>query len=183
MRIASKGSRIIRYVRDGRTEGHRDRQTDGKSNAYCPFPTVGGILKRVTFLDYSVDINNAYRCIRGVYRCIKAVCIGCRQVNAVCVGLSLWVTGLTGAFGVDVDLSLLDALVFSSLLAAVDPVAVLAIFQSLHVNDVLQVIVFGESLLNDSISVVRLICQLATCSVCPSLCLCVCHVRTFCQNE
>jgi len=28
------GSRIIPYVRDGRT----DRQTD-KSNAYCPFPT------------------------------------------------------------------------------------------------------------------------------------------------
>ena len=31
------GSRIIRYVRDGRT----DRQTDGrtdKSNAYCPLP-------------------------------------------------------------------------------------------------------------------------------------------------
>jgi len=76
------------------------------------------------------------------------------QVNAVCVGSSLWLTGLTGAFGGDVHLSLLDALVFSSLLAAVDPVAVLAVFQSLHVNDVLQVVVFGESLLNDSISVV-----------------------------
>ena len=75
-------------------------------------------------------------------------------MNAVCVGLSLWVCGLTGAFGGDVQLPLLDALVFSSLLAAVDPVAVLAVFQSLHVNDVLQVVVFGESLLNDSISVV-----------------------------
>ena len=72
----------------------------------------------------------------------------------MCVGSSLWLTGLTGAFGVDVHVSLLDALVFSSLLAAVDPVAVLAVFQSLHVNDVLQVVVFGESLLNDSISVV-----------------------------
>ena len=76
------------------------------------------------------------------------------QVNAVCVGLSLWLAGLTGAFGDDVQLALLDVLVFSSLLAAVDPVAVLAVFQSLHVNDVLQVVVFGESLLNDSISVV-----------------------------
>lgn len=72
----------------------------------------------------------------------------------MCVGLSLWVAGLTGVFGVDVHLSLLDTLVFSSLLAAVDPVAVLAVFQSLQVNDLLQVVVFGESLLNDSISVV-----------------------------
>jgi len=85
----------------------------------------------------------------------EAVDVGFRrQMNAVCVGLSLWVAGLAGAFGVDVHLSLLDCLVFSSLLAAVDPVAVLAIFQSLQVNDVLQVVVFGESLLNDSISVV-----------------------------
>lgn len=75
----------------------------------------------------------------------------------MCVGLSLWVAGLTGVFGVDVHLSLLDTLVFSSLLAAVDPVAVVAVFQSLHVNDVLQVVVFGESLLNDSISVVSVI--------------------------
>ena len=81
----------------------------------------------------------------------------CWQVNAVCVGLSLWVAGLTGVFGDDVHLSLLDSLVFSSLLAAVDPVAVLAVFQTLHINDVLHVVVFGESLLNDSISVVRVI--------------------------
>ena len=33
-------SGIIRYVRDGRT----DRRTD-KNNAYCPFPTVGGIIE------------------------------------------------------------------------------------------------------------------------------------------
>jgi len=71
----------------------------------------------------------------------------------VCVGLSLWLTGLSGVFGV--ELRLLDVLVFSSLLAAVDPVAVLAVFQTLHVNDLLQVVVAGESLLNDSVSVVR----------------------------
>jgi len=37
------GSRIIRYVRDRRT----DRQTD-KSNAYCPFATGGGIIQQET---------------------------------------------------------------------------------------------------------------------------------------
>jgi len=91
--------------------------------------------------------------------CIAAPCrecsgVGGGQVNAVCVGLSLWLAALSGAFGDDVQLALLDVLVFSSLLAAVDPVAVLAVFQSLHVNDLLQVVVLGESLLNDSISVV-----------------------------
>jgi len=38
------GSRIIRYVRDLRTDRRTDRQTD-KSNAYCPFPIVGGIMR------------------------------------------------------------------------------------------------------------------------------------------
>ena len=37
------GSRIIRYVRDRRTDGQTDRRAD-KSNAYCPFPTGGGII-------------------------------------------------------------------------------------------------------------------------------------------
>jgi len=39
------GSRIIRYVRDGRT----NRRTDGrthKNNAYCPLPDVRGITRR-----------------------------------------------------------------------------------------------------------------------------------------
>jgi len=43
-------SRIIRYVRDGRTDGRTD-----KSNAYCPFPTGAGHNKKnkkVTSLNY-----------------------------------------------------------------------------------------------------------------------------------
>ena len=41
-----------------------------------------------------------------------------------------------------------DCLVFSSLISAVDPVAVLAIFQEVGINKDLYFLVFGESLLN-----------------------------------
>lgn len=45
----------------------------------------------------------------------------------------------------------IECLVFSTLIAAVDPVAVLAIFQEIGVNKALYFLVFGESLLNDAV--------------------------------
>ncbi|XP_061738720.1 sodium/hydrogen exchanger 3-like [Nerophis ophidion] len=73
--------------------------------------------------------------------------------NAASVGLSLWGCHMGGAMG-DLHIGLLQYLLFGSLIAAVDPVAVLAVFEQVHVNEVLFILVFGESLLNDGVTVV-----------------------------
>uniref|UniRef100_A0A3P9NSS0 Sodium/hydrogen exchanger n=1 Tax=Poecilia reticulata TaxID=8081 RepID=A0A3P9NSS0_POERE len=67
--------------------------------------------------------------------------------NAFCTGFCLYAAKLLGA-------DLMDFLLFGALISAVDPVAVLAVFEEVHVNEMLFIIVFGESLLNDAVTVV-----------------------------
>lgn len=73
--------------------------------------------------------------------------------NTICIGLTLWGFNYTPLFG-GTNFDLLECFVFAALISAVDPVAVLATFIEIQVNDMLYIIVFGESLLNDAVSVV-----------------------------
>ncbi|KAM3827452.1 sodium/hydrogen exchanger 2-like [Vipera latastei] len=73
--------------------------------------------------------------------------------NVFGIGFSLYVICQAEAFHLG-DISLLHNLLFSSLIAAVDPVAVLSVFEEIHVNEKLHILVFGESLLNDAVAVV-----------------------------
>ena len=52
------------------------------------------------------------------------------------------------------QLTFVESFAFGSLISAVDPVATLAIFNALQVDPVLYMLVFGESILNDAVSIV-----------------------------
>nr|WRO44049.1 sodium/hydrogen exchanger 2b [Rachycentron canadum] len=73
--------------------------------------------------------------------------------NVLGIGLSLYGVCVLAQSSLG-DVSLLHCLLFGSLIAAVDPVAVLSVFQEMHVNEQLHILVFGESLLNDAVTVV-----------------------------
>jgi sodium/hydrogen exchanger 8 len=51
------------------------------------------------------------------------------------------------------EFSYLDSLHFGCFISAIDPVATIAIFKSLSVNDRIYMIVFGESTLNDAVAI------------------------------
>jgi len=74
--------------------------------------------------------------------------------NVLTIGVSLWGVGKTGLYGEHDTPGLLETFLFSSLISAVDPVAVLAVFEEIQVDEVLYIVVFGESLLNDAVTVV-----------------------------
>lgn len=52
------------------------------------------------------------------------------------------------------DITLLECLTFGSTLSATDPVTILAIFNQYKVDPKLYSVIFGESLLNDAVSIV-----------------------------
>lgn len=73
-------------------------------------------------------------------------------ISAGLIGIALYGVVLMGWVGRDI--AILNCFIFSSLISAVDPVAVISVFEEVHVNQMLYIIVFGESLLNDGVTVV-----------------------------
>ncbi|CAH1778714.1 unnamed protein product [Owenia fusiformis] len=61
---------------------------------------------------------------------------------------------LLGTADVAYRLNLVESFAFGSLISAVDPVATLAILNAIDVDPVLYMLVFGESVLNDAVSIV-----------------------------
>jgi sodium/hydrogen exchanger 8 len=72
-------------------------------------------------------------------------------ISAVIIGGFIYVLGQAG---VVYKLSTIESFAFGSLISAVDPVATLALFQALDVDPILYMLVFGESVLNDAVSIV-----------------------------
>nr|CAG4638354.1 EOG090X03SL [Cyclestheria hislopi] len=72
-------------------------------------------------------------------------------ISAFIVGGGVYLLGLAD---VVYKLSFVESFAFGSLISAVDPVATLAIFQALDVDPVLNMLVFGESILNDAVAIV-----------------------------
>lgn len=52
------------------------------------------------------------------------------------------------------EMTMLRWFLYAAIISAVDPVAVLAVFDQIHVNQTLYILVFGESLMNDGVAVV-----------------------------
>ncbi|KAJ8333699.1 hypothetical protein SKAU_G00410180 [Synaphobranchus kaupii] len=74
--------------------------------------------------------------------------------NAFSTGLCLYGMKVANVIGKNVEAGMMEFLLFGALISAVDPVAVLAVFEEVQVNETLFIIVFGESLLNDAVTVV-----------------------------
>jgi NhaP-type Na+/H+ or K+/H+ antiporter len=86
-------------------------------------------------------------------------------VSAAVVGALLY---LLARGGVIFELSLVECLLFGSLISATDPVAVLAVFQGKKVDDDLYSILLGESILNDAVAIVlfETLAKVSCCNLC-----------------
>ncbi|XP_032584609.1 sodium/hydrogen exchanger 8 isoform X2 [Drosophila mojavensis] len=72
-------------------------------------------------------------------------------ISALVIGAGIYLLGMAE---VAYRLNFSESFAFGSLISAVDPVATVAIFHALDVDPILNMLVFGESILNDAVSIV-----------------------------
>ena len=78
-------------------------------------------------------------------------------ISALVVGGGIYLLGVAQLV---YPLDFVQSFAFGSLISAVDPVATLAIFQALDIDPVLNMLVFGESILNDAVAIGNLFYRL-----------------------
>lgn len=88
--------------------------------------------------------------------------------NSIGIGISLFGICQIQAFGVQ-DITLQENLLFAAIIAAVDPVAVLTVFEDVNIHEQLYIVAFGESLFNDAVTVVSETFVSHRCIKCESL--------------
>jgi len=96
---------------------------------------------------YNLHKGNFFQNLGSI--CVFAI-IG-TVISALVVGGGVYLLGLAD---IAYKLNFVESFAFGSLISAVDPVATLAIFQALDVDPVLNMLVFGESILNDAVAIV-----------------------------
>lgn len=72
-------------------------------------------------------------------------------VSAAIIGISMYYLGVAG---LAYPLQMIESLCFGSLISATDPVSTLALFSSMNADADLYAIVFGESVMNDAVSII-----------------------------
>uniref|UniRef100_A0A8C2X3C3 Sodium/hydrogen exchanger n=1 Tax=Cyclopterus lumpus TaxID=8103 RepID=A0A8C2X3C3_CYCLU len=73
--------------------------------------------------------------------------------NSIGIGMSLFAICQFEVFGVQ-DINLQENLLFASIISTVDPVAALNVFEDIGVNEQTYIVIFGEGLFNDAVTVV-----------------------------
>lgn len=96
---------------------------------------------------YNLHKGNFFQNIGSI--CVFAI-VG-TTISALVIGSGVYLLGIAE---VAYRLDFVESFAFGSLISAVDPVAAIAVFHALDVDPVLNMLVFGESILNDAISIV-----------------------------
>jgi solute carrier family 9 (sodium/hydrogen exchanger), member 6/7 len=132
--------------------------------AIIRFTSDSGIIKMVTFDHHyffnlllpPIILNSGYDMHRqNFFKNFGAILIFALAgtvISSVVIGSIFYIFVALGMH--ELQMSFLDCVLMGSILSSTDPVTVLSLFQQLQVDEKLYAIIFGESLLNDSVAIV-----------------------------